>query len=249
MQNLPGLQRALGLYQLDLRYDATREWQWAIRGFDDKRLLAAAELARRNEWYDRAISTADKTLQLHNFELRYLVPHRDLMENYSRQWGLDEAWVYGLIRQESRFVTQARSNVGASGLMQIMPATATWIAKRLGLRDYRHPKINQIGTNIEFGTYYLKHVQDNLGGHPVLATAAYNAGPQRAQRWRSDVTLEGAIYAESIPFTETRQYVVKIMETLQLYRSRLSGPKQALQLLQDLNRGRRVPRAAAVVEV
>lgn len=220
VKNVPGLRRALVLYQLDLRTDANREWAWAIRNFDDKQLLAAAELAKRNEWYDRAINTADKTVQLHDFSLRYLAPHRDVMQVYASQWGLDEAWVYGLIRQESRFVRLAQSSVGASGMMQIMPATAKWIANRLGIKDFRGHLVNELDTNISFGTYYLKYVMDSLDGSPVLATAGYNAGPSRAKRWRDNKAMEGAIYAESIPFNETRDYVKKVMSNAMYYSNR-----------------------------
>jgi soluble lytic murein transglycosylase len=220
VRSLPAIQRALVLYRLDLRFDATREWAWATRNFDDRHLLAAAELARRNEWYDRAINTADKTVQLHDFDLRYPAPYRDVMQGYTRQLALDEAWVYGLVRQESRFVTQARSAVGAGGLMQVMPATAQWIAKRLGFKDHKNLVITRLDTNIELGTYYLKHVQEGMGGDTVLATAAYNAGPGRARRWRDEQVMEGAIYAESIPFTETRDYVKKVMSNAVYYASR-----------------------------
>jgi soluble lytic murein transglycosylase len=232
VRNLPGIQRALTLYRLDLRYDANREWIWATRNFNDKHLLAAAALAQRNDWYDRAISNADKTVQLHDFDLRYPSPHRDIMQGYTKQWGLDEAWVYGLIRQESRFVTLAHSSVGASGLMQIMPATARWIAKRLGVKDHKNPTITRLETNIEFGTYYLKHVQDLFGGDAVLATAGYNAGPSRAKRWRDERTLEGAVYAETIPFNETRDYVKKVMSNAVYYASRFG--QQMVSLKQRL---------------
>ncbi len=220
VRDLPGIQRALALYRLNLRTEANREWIWATRGFDDKQLLAAAEIARRNNWLDRAINTADKTRELHDFSLSYPAPHRDVMQVYARERDLDEAWVYGLIRQESRFVQQARSNVGASGLMQLMPTTAQWIARRLGLKHFRQNLVAQLDTNISFGTYYLKYVLDTNDGQPVLATASYNAGPSRARRWKDEHALEGAIYAESIPFTETRNYVQKVMSNASYYANR-----------------------------
>ena len=133
------------------------------------------------------------------------------MQEQARQAGLDEAWVYGLIRQESRFVQQARSGVGASGLMQLMPKTARWIAKRLGLKNFRQSLVNQMDTNVSFGTYYLKYVLDKHDGQPVLATAAYNAGPRAPTAGEGQKSMEGAIYAETIPFTETRDYVQKVM--------------------------------------
>lgn len=229
VSSLPAIQRALKLYNLNMRYEAAKEWGWAIRNYDDKHLLAAAELAQRNEWYERAINTADKTVLLHDFDLRYPSPYRKLMTNYTRQWELDEAWVYGLIRQESRFVVQARSSVGASGLMQVMPNTAKWIAKRLGLKDHQRALTGRMDQNIEFGTYYLRYVLNRLDGQPVLATAAYNAGPARANRWRDLKALEGAVYTESIPFSETRDYVKKVMSNAMYYAIRLGQKMSPLK--------------------
>lgn len=216
---VPGIERALLLYSMGLRLDATREWIWAIRDFDDRQLLAAAELARRRGLYDRAINTADKTVRLNDFGLRYLAPYRDIMHEQTVQQGLDEAWVYGLVRQESRFVTGAKSGVGASGLMQLMPATAKWVASKLGLRNFHSSLVNQIETNISLGTYYLKHVLTLLGNQPVLASAAYNAGPVRARRWVGTAPMEGAIYIETIPYGETRDYVKKVMSNTAYYAS------------------------------
>lgn len=217
LRRIPAIARALILHQLNLRFEAANEWIWATRNFDDRRLLAAAELARQHDWYDRAINTADRTRKLHDFELRFLTPYRDIALKYAKEYGLDEAWVYGLMRQESRFVSRAKSQVGAAGLMQIMPATARWIAGKLGVRRFQAGSIHELDTNMQFGMYYLKTIQQDLGGSNVLATAGYNAGPGRARRWRSDQALEGAIYAESIPFNETRDYVKKVMSNAIYY--------------------------------
>lgn len=224
-----GLRRALEFYRLNLRVDGVREWVWTIRSFDDRQLLAAAELARRSELYDRAINTADRTENLHDFTLRYLAPFRDILKTRSSQMNLDEAWVYGLIRQESRFIADARSRVGASGLMQLMPATAKWVAGKMGLRDWRWTHVNEIDLNVSLGTYYLRHVLDFLDGNPVLASAAYNAGPGRARAWRTDGSLEGAIYAETIPFGETRDYVKKVMSNASYYAHTFSEQLQSLR--------------------
>ena len=217
VEQLPGIQRGLALYRLNLRIEATREWIWAIRGFDDKHLLAAAEIARRNKIYDRAINTANKTVQLHDFNLRYLAPHREVMQDVLKQKELDEALVYGLIRQESRFINYAKSSAGAIGLMQLMPTTARWVARRLGMRNYRKRLIAQVNTNLMLGTYYLKHVLTLFDDQSLLASAAYNAGPSRAQKWRGLTPLEGAVYAETIPFNETRDYVKKVMSNSMYY--------------------------------
>lgn len=217
----PGLARALELIRLGIRTEGVREWLFAIRGLDDERLLAAAELARRAGVYDRAISTADRTERLHNFALRYPVPFRDVFGEYARTHGLDEAWVMGIVRQESRFIAEARSSAGAAGLMQVMPRTARFVAQKIGLHDYRPGSVTDIETNVTLGTGYLKLVLDRLG-HPVLASAAYNAGPSRAHRWRDpERELEGAIYAETIPFGETRDYVKKVMANAVFYAAML----------------------------
>jgi soluble lytic murein transglycosylase len=229
MAQQAGFRRALELYRLNLRPEANAEWLWAIRGFGDRQLLAAAEVARQHEVYDRVIFTADRTVGLHDFELRYLAPYRDVLKSHTSQLALDEAWVYGLIRQESRFIPDARSVAGASGLMQLMPETARWVAKRLGLRNWRWSQVTEVNTNVGLGTYYLRHVLDALDGQPVLASAAYNAGPSRARAWRPATAMEGAAFAETIPFTETRLYVKNVMANATYYAHSFSQRLQSLK--------------------
>jgi soluble lytic murein transglycosylase len=225
----PGFQRALALYRLDQRFASAREWIWSIRGMDDKQLLAAAEFARQNEMFDRAINTADKTLALHDFSVRYLAPHRAALGDNARAQHLEEAWVLGLVRQESRFIAAVKSSAGAAGLMQLMPATAKWVAHRMGMQDYSWARVTDTGVNAALGTYYLRHVLDDLDDSPVLAAAAYNAGPGRARKWRDTRALEGAIYAETIPFNETRDYVKKVMNNTMYYAAILGGQVRSLK--------------------
>ncbi len=219
--NIPAFQRAEALQRLDLKWEAKSEWALATRDFDDKQLLAAAEFAARNKWYDLAIITADKTTETHDFALRYPTPYRDLMKPAAGEQGVDEAWVYGITRQESRFMHYAKSGVGASGLMQLMPATAKWAAPRAGISNYHNGMIHELDTNIALGTYYMSHTLEIFNGQEVMATAAYNAGPSRAKKWVAAIPLEGAIYAETIPFSETRSYVQKVMANAHLYATRL----------------------------
>lgn len=226
---MPGFQRAVALYQLGQRYDSTREWIWSIRDMDDKQLLAAAELARQNEMFDRAINTASKTQELHDFSVRFMAPHREALGENARAQQLEEAWVLGLVRQESRFIPEIKSSAGAAGLMQLMPATAKWVARRMGMQDYSWARVTDTGVNAALGTYYLRHVLDDLDGNPVLAAAAYNAGPGRARRWRDTRPLEGAIYAETIPFDETRDYVKKVMNNTMYYSAMLGGTPRSLK--------------------
>lgn len=216
-----GIAQAMALFDLaersnraEWREEGRRVWRWALRERSDLQLLAAADLARQRGLYDMAIHAAERTRENHDFGLRYLSPYRDVTRTYAQQLDIDEAWVYGLIRQESRFLNVARSGVGASGLMQLMPATAKWVAGKIGLPGYQ---INDINDNIRLGTWYLRHVLDTLQSQPVLATAAYNAGPGRARGWQASRPLEGAIYTETIPFTETRDYVQKVMANAVYY--------------------------------
>ncbi|MGH8737721.1 MAG: transglycosylase SLT domain-containing protein [Burkholderiales bacterium] len=223
----PGLARALDLYRLGLRSEATREWAFAIRGMGDRELLAAAELAQRAGVYDRAINTASMAAQLQDFGLMYPAPFKGVFGDYARTHGLDEAWVLGLVRQESRFAVDARSDAGARGLMQLMPRTARWVARKIGLVQYDANAVAELETNITLGTGYLKMVLDDFG-HEVLASAAYNAGPRRAQRWRGAKPLEGAVYVESIPFAETRRYVKKVMANAVIYAVLLGEARSSL---------------------
>ena len=147
----------------------------------------------------------------------------------ARQSQLDEAWVYGLMRQESRFQTEIRSSAGAMGLMQLMPATARWVAKRIGMSDFQQSRVTDVDVNIRLGTYYLRYVYDLLDESPVLASAAYNAGPGRARQWRAGIPMEGAIYAETIPLTETRDYVKKVLVNATYYAAQLKSQMRSLK--------------------
>lgn len=225
----PGTRRAMAFFRLDMRTEGVKEWNWSLRGMDDRALLATADLAKRNQIWDRAINTAEKTKNEHDYSLRFLSPYSEHVRPAARNQSLDDAWVYGLMRQESRFITSAKSTVGASGLMQLMPATAKWVAKKIGLRDYNHGRVNDTQTNVLLGTSYMRLVMENLDNHPVLASAAYNAGPGRAKKWRADQPLEGAIYAETIPFSETRDYVKKVMSNAVYYTVLFTGKPDSLK--------------------
>jgi soluble lytic murein transglycosylase len=225
----PGLRRALAVMRTDLRTEGVREWAWYLRGMDDRQLLATAEFARRQEVFDRAISTAERTVVQHDYTLRYLAPFREQVAARAREASLDDAWVYGLMRQESRFAVDARSSAGARGLMQLMPTTARWVARKIGLAGYHPSRVAETDTNVTLGTSYLKMVLESLDNHPVLASAAYNAGPNRAKKWRAERPLEGAIYAETIPFNETRDYVKKVMSNAAYYAALFDNKPQSLK--------------------
>jgi soluble lytic murein transglycosylase len=233
----PGLQRALYAIQIGLRQEGVREWNYSTNlhqrgGMDDRGLLAAADLACRNEVWDRCINTSDRTRSVIDIEQRFPMPFRATVVARAQAIGLDPAYVYGLIRQESRFVMDARSGVGASGLMQVMPATARWTARKIGLADFQPHQLADRDTNIAIGTAYLKLVLDSFGGSMPLAAAAYNAGPSRSRTWRGQTgapVLEAAIWAENIPFNETRDYVKKVLANTTLYAAILSAQPQSLK--------------------
>ena len=223
--------RAIELFDLGWRPEAVSEWAFAIRGMNDRQLRAAAEVARSEHIYDRVVNTSLLTRNEIDFSQRFVAPFEGRVAEKANQINLDPAWVYGLIRQESRFITDARSGVGASGLMQLMPGTAKWVANRIGMQDFTPSSVNDFDTNTILGTQYLNMVLQQLDRSEVLASAGYNAGPKRPIRWRSRLAapVEGAIFAETIPFTETRLYVKNVLSNATYYSMVFTGQPQSLK--------------------
>ncbi|MFC7651948.1 transglycosylase SLT domain-containing protein [Pseudoduganella danionis] len=228
----PNFQRALKFFSMRLRFEGTREWNWGLRGLSEREHLAAAEFARQNNILDRMVNTSDRTRLQVDYTQRFPAPHNDIMHPTTQTLGLDKAWVYGLIRQESRFIMDAQSHVGASGLMQVMPSTGRWVAKKIGLTDFAQEMLSDVRTNILLGANYMNMVLGNMDGSQVLATAAYNAGPGRLRSWRSTLSkpMEGAVFIESIPFFETRVYVKNVMSNTAYYAALFEGRPQSLKL-------------------
>lgn len=226
--------RAFALRDINAPANYTnREWNWAVRQAylqkDDGLLLAAAKRAHDMGWYDRAIYAADRTSNRHNDTYRFATPHRSNVTSHSYNAGIDPAWAYGLMRQESRFVTTARSHVGAGGLMQIMPNTAKLVARQMG-ETYNPAALSEMNTNIRYGTFYLSMIHGQLSGNAVLATAGYNAGPNRARRWQPDFQpIAADQYTESIPLLETRDYVKHVMTNATHYGVVLGQGPQSLE--------------------
>ncbi len=233
-----GLNRALKAISIGLRSEGVREWNYStnlinsagqVGGMNDRELLAAAQYACEREVWDRCINTSERTKTVIDFDQRFPMPFRNSVVKRAGDIGLDPAYVYGLIRQESRFIMDARSGVGASGLMQVMPATARWTAKKIGLTNFTADQINDRETNIAIGTGYLKLVLDDFAGSMPLAAAAYNAGPGRPRAWRNGAVVETAIWAENVPFAETRDYVKKVLSNTTNYAAILTGQPQSLK--------------------
>ncbi|MBI5277383.1 MAG: lytic transglycosylase domain-containing protein [Burkholderiales bacterium] len=230
----PALNRALYAIAIGLRSEGVREWNYATNlhapgGMTERELLAAAQFACDREVWDRCINTSERTRNEFDPAQRFPMPFRDSVVRRAEQIALDPAYVYGLIRQESRFIMDARSHVGASGLMQVMPATARWTARKIGMAGFTPDQITDRETNIAIGTGYLKLVLDDFGGSMPLAAAAYNAGPGRPRAWRNGPTLEAAAWAENVPFHETRDYVKKVLANTTMYAAILTGQPQSLK--------------------
>ena len=233
----PGLNRASYAIAIGLRADGVREWNYTTNlakpgGMSDRELLAAAQFACDRQIWDRCINTSERTKAVVDLEQRFPMPFREAVVKRAQAINLDPAYVYGLIRQESRFIMDARSSVGASGLMQVMPATARETARRIGMVGFTADQITDRDVNIAIGTGYLKLVLDDLSGSMPLAAAAYNAGPGRPRTWRGQAgspVLEAAIWAESVPFSETRDYVKKVLANTTSYAAILTGQPQSLK--------------------
>ena len=233
----PGLNRAAYAIAIGLRSDGVREWNYTTNlarpgGMPERELLAAAQFACDRQIWDRCINTSERTRNEIDFEQRFPMPFRDAVVKRAQSISLDPAYVYGLIRQESRFIMDARSGVGASGLMQVMPATARETALRLGMVGFTADQITDRDVNIAIGTGYLKMVLDDLAGSMPMAAAAYNAGPGRPRTWRGQsgsAVLEAAIWAENVPFSETRDYVKKVLSNTTNYAAILTGQPQSLK--------------------
>lgn len=222
MLGRPGIQRAHELYRLDRLTSARREWRFVTRGLDRRGLQVAAKLADHWDWHDRAIFTLAKTDYWEDLELRFPLTHRRQIERQADNTELDSAWVFAVVRQESAFMHDARSRAGALGLMQLMPATAKDQARRMRPRpSWKRRHLLEPDNNIRLGAAYLSRVFEDLYHHPVLATAAYNAGPNRVKQWLPDSELPADLWIELIPFSETRTYVRRVMTYTVIYEHRL----------------------------
>jgi len=242
-----GVIRALKFSDLSLRPESVKEMAFTVRTLSDRQILALSEALRRRGLHDRSIAVAERTVATHDAGLRFPTPYRDLVSEAARAQDLEPAFVYGLVRQESRFLAEARSGVGAAGLMQLMPATAKWVARKVGANSFTPGRIHEPDLNLRFGSFYLRRVLDELDGSPMLAAAAYNAGPGRPKAWRASlpVGVEGAAFAETIPFTETRDYVKKVLANSVAYAALLEPGTTGQRLPSLKNRlGQVAPRAA-----
>lgn len=227
---LPGIKRARELFILNRDVDARREWRAALAEANRDRLRAAALLADDWGWHSQAIATVARAKDWNDLDLRFPINYQAEVMEAARDDAIRPQWVYGIMRQESMFQTDARSSAGAMGLMQLMPATAKRVARKLempysGTRDLLQPE-----TNIRLGSRYLRMSLDDLQDRPILATAGYNAGPHRVIEWLPvDGPVDADIWIETVPFYETRDYLKKVLEYSVIYEARMGLPSEFLR--------------------
>jgi len=221
--DIPGILRARELFLAGQLTDARREWREVIRQLDTRQLQLASVLASQIGWHDRAILTVAQSDHFDDLKLRFPIRFSEHIEKSASSNRLDPAWVYGVIRQESVFMHDARSSAGARGLMQIMPSTGRAIARKLGIKRFSIANLYEPARNIHFGTSYLRQMLDRFDDNMVLATAAYNAGPLRVDKWLPKAGCQRPdIWAERVPFTETRNYLSRVMAYSVIYDWRLT---------------------------
>jgi soluble lytic murein transglycosylase len=225
----PGIQMAQELYLMGQVTESRRQWNWTTRRLNNRDLAVAAVIARQWGWHDRAILTVARSDQQDDLELRFPLLYRDTIEANASEVGIDPSWVYGVVRQESAFVVDARSQSGALGLMQLMPSTGRLTGRKLNMPIHSNRALLNIENNLRLGVSYLKEVLGRNNGNQVLATASYNAGPNRVNSWLPDKTLDADIWVETIPFGETRDYVKNVMSYTTVYDHRLGSRPARLQ--------------------
>lgn len=228
--NRSAILRAREYLYVGLVLEARREWNKALKGLGREQLKAAAVLADRWGWHERAVFTVARAAHSSDFKLRFPMPFEGQVRKMSSQHQLDPALIYSVIRKESAYMADATSRAGAVGLMQLMPATARTVAQRLG-RPLTLSDLSDVDTNIELGSYYLRSVMDKFNDQQSLAAAAYNAGPHRVDRWLPDgQSLPADVWVDTIPYRETRGYVRAVLAYTIIFEWRIAGMAKPLKL-------------------
>jgi soluble lytic murein transglycosylase len=218
------INRALELFAVGQDSRGRSEWDTAIRHLSNDDKMQAAILAHRRGWHSRAISTAASAGEYDDLAIRYPLPYQDSFEASSTLARIAPTWAYGIARSESLFMHDVRSHAGAVGLMQLMPATGREVAGQLDVPYTGLATLVDPASNIRLGTTYLGQMSERYGGNQVLATAAYNAGPHRVDRWLpASGTIDARIWIENIPFNETRDYVKRVLAAQAIFHWRMTG--------------------------
>jgi len=233
ISKIPGITRARELYALGMRVDARREWHHVTKKLNKRELQLAAVLADQWGWHDRAILTVARGKHFDDLALRFPIVFRKQVEKHARRYKVETAWIYGILRQESAFMTDARSSAGALGLMQLLPYTARRVARRIKSPLRRTRDLLNPNRNIRLGTAHLKRVLDRNQGNYTLATASYNAGSQRVKQWKPEknkMPVPADIWVETVPFNETRDYIKRVLFYTAIFEKRLGNPITPLSI-------------------
>ncbi|WP_295477385.1 transglycosylase SLT domain-containing protein [uncultured Pseudomonas sp.] len=226
VRNTPGIRRALEFHARGEIVDGRREWYHVSRHFNRDEMVAQAKLAYDMKWYFPAIRTISQAQYWDDLDIRFPMAYRDTLVREAKVRGLHSSWVFAITRQESAFMDDARSGVGASGLMQLMPATAKETARKFSIPLASPQQVFNPETNIQLGAAYLSQVHGQFNGNRVLASAAYNAGAGRVRQWLKGANHLGFdVWVESIPFDETRQYVQNVLSYAVIYGQKLNNPQ------------------------
>ena len=222
LEQKTGLLRARELYFVGLADHARVEWQAVLSTLNTTELKTAAVMAHQWGWHDRAIITIAKANYDADLKIRFPLPFYDTVLTYAQRQDIEFEWVYGIIRQESAFQTDATSSAGALGLMQLMPATAREVANRQQIELKNNEDILIPDINIQLGTSYLRTLLDRFNDNHLLATVAYNAGPTRVNRWLKQYPcFSPDVWVELIPFNQTRDYVQRVLSYTPIFESQM----------------------------
>lgn len=226
VRNTPGIRRAMELLDRGQVVDARREWYYVSNLFSRDEMVAQAKLAYDMHWYFPAIRTIAQAQYWDDLDIRFPMAHRETLVREANNRGIHASWAFAITRQESAFMDDARSGVGAMGLMQLMPGTAKETARKFSIPLASPQQALDPDKNIQLGAAYLSQVHAQFNGNRVLASAAYNAGPGRVKQWlRGANHLSFDVWVESIPFDETRQYVQNVLSYAVIYGQKLNIPQ------------------------
>ncbi|WP_319381740.1 transglycosylase SLT domain-containing protein [Thiomicrorhabdus sp.] len=223
IKKYPSLRRIQELMAIDWINTSQVEWRYLLPKVNRDELQAIAVLAHKWKQHPQVIRSLAIAKKWDDIQLRFPTPHKQPVMQNAQKNSLDPAWIYGIIRRESAFSENVQSSAGAVGLMQLMPSTARYIGRKIGVNKVNNRALKDPERNIQLGSAYLSYLKEKYGGNLILATAAYNAGPKRVDSWIPETgSLEADQWIDSIPFTETREYVKAVMEYKTIFTSLLN---------------------------
>jgi len=208
---LPAVARLREFYIMDMQLEARRQAYELKQSMTPRELQLLATMTHQWQWHNQTIALLGKAQYWDALDLRFPVIFDKAILKASKTNGVDPSWLFGIARQESAFNPHARSPVGASGLMQLMPKTATQIAQLINQPLISQSELLNPDRNIQLGSAYLRRMYDQNQQNPVLATASYNAGPHRISRWLPEKSMPADVWIENIPYNETRGYATSVL--------------------------------------